>query len=191
MCLSKKSARMSRMFALKYLVPRDLNTAVLHHWRQCAWLTSPTSTHTPLASRCSKRTAWKLSRCGAGAVRKNIRKFVIENTPIVSWNFDLVSRVIIRSISTLFRSSTFQYDLSVKLSNKRSKTRQIASVVNTVHLCRSFGFWLKLASNCKMLNKHPLSDTQNWHHWIAESSPSKAIYNTWLHIAEKFVLKRF
>ena len=66
-------------------------------------------------------------------------------------------------------------------------TGQIASVVNTVHHCRSFVFWLKLANNCKMLNKLPLSDTQNWHHWIADSSPSKAIYN----MAEKFVLTLF
>ena len=69
--------------------------------------------------------------------------------------------------------------------------RQIASVVNTVCHCRCFGLWLKLANNCKMSNKLSLSDTQNWHHWIVESSPSKAIYNTWLHIAEKFVLTFF
>ena len=114
-------------------------------------------------------------------------------TPIVSWNFELLPRVIIRSKSTLFWSSTFQWDLSVKLSNRRSKniTRKISNVVITVRHCRSFGFWLKLANNCEMLNTLPLSDTQNWHHWIAESSPSKAIYNRWLHIAEKFVLKRF
>ena len=41
-----------------------------------------------------------------------------------------------------------------------------------------------------MFNKLPLSDTQNWNHWIADTSSSKAVYNTWLHIAEKFVLKK-
>ena len=36
----------SRMFALKYRVRRDLNTALLDRWRQCDWLTSPTPTRT-------------------------------------------------------------------------------------------------------------------------------------------------
>ena len=45
-----------------------------------------------------------------------------EITPIVSWNFDLLLWVVIRSISPLLRSSAFHYDLSFKLSNKWSKT---------------------------------------------------------------------
>ena len=39
------------------------------HWRQCVWLTCPT--RAALASRCSKRTARKLPRCGAGAPAKS------------------------------------------------------------------------------------------------------------------------
>ena len=37
------------------------------HWRQCVWLTCPTPTRDTLASRCSKRTARKLPRCGTGS----------------------------------------------------------------------------------------------------------------------------
>ena len=39
------------------------------HWRQCVWLTCPT--RATLASRCSKMTARKLPRCGAGARTKS------------------------------------------------------------------------------------------------------------------------
>ena len=34
------------------------------HWRQCVWLTCPTPTRDMLASRCCRRTARKLPRCG-------------------------------------------------------------------------------------------------------------------------------
>ena len=109
----------------------------------------------------------------------------IENTPIV---LQLKCQLGLESdyskhidIVTLFRSSTFQYELSVKLSNKHNA--QIAtSVVTTVRHCRSFGFWLKLANNCEMFNKLPLSDNQNEHHWISEPTSLKAIYNS-VHVA--------
>ena len=41
------------------------------HWRQCVWLTCPTPTRDTLASRCSKRIARKLPRCGTGARAKS------------------------------------------------------------------------------------------------------------------------
>ena len=63
MCFAEKSARMRPSAAWR----RDLNT----NWRQCVWLTCPTPTHDKLASRCSKRTARKLPRCGTGARAKN------------------------------------------------------------------------------------------------------------------------
>ena len=56
----------SRMFALKS------RTAWSKHWRQCVWLTCPTPIRATLASRCSKRTARQLPRCGAGARAKSI-----------------------------------------------------------------------------------------------------------------------
>ena len=37
------------------------------HWRQCVWLTRPTSTRPMRASCCCKRTARTLPRCGARA----------------------------------------------------------------------------------------------------------------------------
>ena len=55
----------SRMFPLKYRVRRNLNTDV------SVWLTCPTPTRATLASRCSKRTAQKLPRCGTGARAKS------------------------------------------------------------------------------------------------------------------------
>ena len=41
------------------------------HWRQCVWLTCLTRTRVTLASRCSKRTARKLPRCGTGTRAKS------------------------------------------------------------------------------------------------------------------------
>ena len=43
--------------------------ALSKHWRQCVWLTCPT--RDMLASRCSKRTARQLPRCGTGARAKS------------------------------------------------------------------------------------------------------------------------
>ena len=63
MCFAEKSARMrpgSRW-----------NAAWSKHWRQCVWLTCPTRTRDTLASRCSKRAARKLPRCGTGDRAKN------------------------------------------------------------------------------------------------------------------------
>ena len=63
MCFAEKSARMrpgSRWSA-----------AWSKHWRQCVWLTCQTRTRDTLASRCSKRAARKLPRCGTGDRAKN------------------------------------------------------------------------------------------------------------------------
>ena len=49
-------------------------------------------------------------------------------------------------------------------------------------------FWLKLANNGDIIDRLLLSDKLNQRHWITESSSLTAIYNTWLHIVEKFVL---
>ena len=68
MCFAEKSARMRPGCShWNAAWRRDLNT----NWRQCVWLTCPTPTHDKLASRCSKRTARKLPRCGTGALAKN------------------------------------------------------------------------------------------------------------------------
>ena len=56
-----------RMFALTYRVRRDLNTDV----SVFEWLTCLTPTRVTQASRCSKRTARKLPRCGTGALAKS------------------------------------------------------------------------------------------------------------------------
>ena len=51
-------------------VPIEVSRAAWSkHWRQCVWLTCPT--RATLASRCSRRTAQKLPRCGAGARAKS------------------------------------------------------------------------------------------------------------------------
>ena len=63
------------------------------------------------------------------------------------------------------------------------------SVVNTVRHCRSFGFWRKLANNCEMFDTLLLSDKQTKHRWIAQSPSLRTVYDTWLHIVERFVLK--
>ena len=68
----EKCPDVSRMFALKYRVRRDLNTDVtVFDWHTWLWLVT-------LASRCSKRTARKLPRCGTGGPRETyILWFVI------------------------------------------------------------------------------------------------------------------
>ena len=67
MCFAEKSARM-RPGCSHWSIAC---AAWSKHWRQCVWLTCPTPTRATLASRCSKRTARKLPRCGAGCRAKN------------------------------------------------------------------------------------------------------------------------
>ena len=62
MCFAEKSARM-RPGCSRW------SAAWSKHWRQCVWLTCPT--RDTLASRCSKRAARKLPRCGTGDRAKN------------------------------------------------------------------------------------------------------------------------
>ena len=64
MCFAEKSARM-RPGCSRW------SAAWSKHWRQCVWLTCPTRTRDTLASRCSKRAARKLPRCGTGDRAKN------------------------------------------------------------------------------------------------------------------------
>ena len=64
MCFAEKSARM-RPGCSRW------SAAWSKHWRQCVWLTCPTRTRDTLASRCSKRDARKLPRCGTGDRAKN------------------------------------------------------------------------------------------------------------------------
>ena len=56
----------SRMFALKYRV-----AAWSKHWRQCVWFDMPDSDSRHAGVCCSKRSARKLPRCGAGAREKD------------------------------------------------------------------------------------------------------------------------
>ena len=64
MCFAEKSARM-RPGCSRW------SAAWSEHWRQCVWLTCSTRTRDTLASRCSKRDARKLPRCGTGDRAKN------------------------------------------------------------------------------------------------------------------------
>ena len=64
MCFAEKSARM-RPGCSRW------SAAWSKHWRQCVWLTCQTRTRDTLASRCSKRAARKLPRCGTGDCAKN------------------------------------------------------------------------------------------------------------------------